>query len=377
MEAVPEIPSWVDDVPPIEYDVPLGDPEPPHFCFPGVWLDDTTVNLNSEYLIKGVINYGDYVVVYGPSGDGKTFFTIDLALHIASGTPWRGKRVKQFMVVYVAAEAGHSIERRFAAARDAKQLKYNTPLMYLPTGPNLMDEVESAELISDLSKLKNIALQRGTRLGLVVFDTLARSMPGGDENSAQDMGKIVEIGNRIRKETGAATLIVHHSGKDTSKGARGNSALRSGADAEIAVIQKVAKVEKSRDGSGMGEYPFNLKVVELGMDNDGDLVTTCIVETSDQPALQKAKGPTGTNQKVVFDVLRELIVLQGKPMPGTSALPAGIRAVNTEVLFKIAIDKFPGIEGFRARAKISDALLRMQAAELVGVHGDYVWIWNK
>jgi|RhiMethySRZTD1v2_1073278.scaffolds.fasta_scaffold274782_3 RecA-family ATPase len=86
--------------------------------FPSGWLDDARPRLAGSYLIKGLIDEGANVVVYGPSGSGKTFLVIDLACHIAAGMPWRGRRVKPGLTVYIAAEAGESIVRRFTAWRD-------------------------------------------------------------------------------------------------------------------------------------------------------------------------------------------------------------------------------------------------------------------
>ena len=45
---------------------------------------------------------------------------------------------------------------------------------------------------------------------LIIFDTLARCMVGGDENSPLDMGRAVAAADRVRVETGAAVLLVHH-----------------------------------------------------------------------------------------------------------------------------------------------------------------------
>jgi hypothetical protein len=37
------------------------------------------------------------------------------------------------------------------------------------------------------------------RPALVVFDTLARSMVGGDENSARDMGQLIDGAEHVRQ----------------------------------------------------------------------------------------------------------------------------------------------------------------------------------
>ncbi len=286
--------------------------------FPRVWLDDATVDNAGEYLVKGIIDRGRLGVIYGPSGDGKTFFIIDLAGHIAAGIPWRGRRVHSGLVVYVAAEAGASILRRFYAWRknrtgDAREGRI--PLAILTRGCNLLNMVDVEALIDEL---RAIAKEIGLPLALVVFDTLSRSIPGGDENRSEDMTRVIEAADAIRDELGAATAIVHHSGKDSTKGARGHSSLFAAADTVISVIDKVASVEKSRDGVQGENFPFALDVVELGQDADGDVVTTCIVRhLDDAPARRRAPALSGV-AKVALQALQESISDHGEPMPGTS-----------------------------------------------------------
>lgn len=103
---------------------------------------------------------------------------------------------------------------------------------------------------------------------LIVVDTLARSFEG-EENSASDMGAFVRACDRIRAETGATVLVVHHSGKDADKGARGSSALRAACDFEFKVVspgKKVAKLTctKAKDSDPFDDMTFKLNVVEIG-----------------------------------------------------------------------------------------------------------------
>lgn len=344
-------------------------------AIPRIWLDDAEPLIQSKYLIKGLIDERSFNVVFGPSGDGKTFLVLDAACHIAAGLSWRGRRVHSGLVVYVAAEGGTRIVRRFCPWRDEKLSEAReapVPLAIVTRAVNLLDEVEIAELIG---ALQAISEEAGLPLALVVFDTLARSMAGGDENAAGDMGRVIAAADRIRDELGAACLVVHHSGKDPAKGARGSSALFAAADTVISVVDKVATIEKSRDGHTGEAFPFSLRVVELGEDEDGDKVTTCLIEHDTGPAAPpKVKPPTGRNQKLVWDVIREVVADAGHLMPGTSTIPPGARAASLASVVNRAVPKFPALEAWRARDRVSQALVGLQAAGIVGCQGDYIWL---
>ena len=67
---------------------------------------------------------------------------------------------------------------------------------------------------------------------LVVIDTLARCLVGGDENSARDVGMAVDVAERLRQVSSAAVLLIHHSGVDGAR-VRGSSALEGAADVII------------------------------------------------------------------------------------------------------------------------------------------------
>ena len=161
-------------------------------------------------------------LVYGPSGHGKTFFTIDLACHIAAGMQWRGRRVKQAPVVYIAAEAGESIQNRLMAWRDHVGTGEKIPLMIWPKASNLMDSAFREQMKDKLSAVKAMYGD----LGLVIIDTFSRAMPGADENSAKDVTQAIRFADELRDEFGVAALFVHHTGKNEDAGARGSSALK-------------------------------------------------------------------------------------------------------------------------------------------------------
>ena len=365
------------------------DPAPAHIPFPRINFDDLGIDHHVDYLLKGILERGTNATIYGPSGDGKTFFCIDMVLHIACGIPWRGRRVQQALVVYVASEAGASIARRFVAWREQRKgdAAGPTPMVVLTQGPNLMNQVDVQRLMMDL---KDISEEWSMPIGLVVFDTLSRSIAGGDENISKDMTLVTAAADRIRNELGAATLFVHHSGKDQSKGQRGTSSLPAANDMIICVVERVATVEKARDGIEGGRFAFDLRIVDLGADQDGEPITTCIVIPTDSGSVQaKAKGRAlSTSAQVVLDALRIAIDSHGDRMPETSALPKGVRAVRLEhwqdayaVMRPLPKDlstpeatKEAKKERNARRMAFGRAQNELQAARVVGTGAGFWWI---
>jgi len=349
--------------------------------FPRVWLDDVAVDLKSAYTIKTVIGPKEFIVIYGPSGDGKTFFVLDMSACVATGKNWRGRRVRQGLVIYIAAEAGVSILRRFYAWRErhvGEAREARIRLAIVTKSANLLSMVDLDAL---LDELRAIATEAGMPLALVVFDTLSRSMPGGDENKSEDMTRVIKAADAIRDELGASVVLVHHSGKDATKGARGHSSLFAAADTVISVVERVATVEKVRDGVAGERFPFALDVVDLGADADGDPVTTCVVRHLDEaePGRRPIRALSGV-AKVAMQALSEAVADQGVSMPGTSTIPSGVRAVTIDV-WRAQFRLRYGTEGDgsgRAGGAVKMAFRRareqLARVEAVGVSDPYVWV---
>lgn len=296
---------------------------------PLIWARHTGALVDASYVIKGIIGPGELVVIYGAPKSGKTFLATDLALCVATGQEWFGNRVNPGLVIYIAAEMGHRAQRRVRAWLDhhlGNAVDGDTSFAIVPRVVNLLDELDVERLFATLESL---AAERGVPV-LIVIDTLSRSMVGGDENAAQDMGRAIAVADRLRDQFNAATAFVHHSGKDVTKGSRGSSALLGAADTYIRIESddqgnRLAEVEWSRDGEAGRQYPFRLRVVELGQDADGDLVTTCVVESGGAP-LSRSAGRSRTlpaPARVALDALSSAIADCGE-------LHAGIRSVRVD-----------------------------------------------
>lgn len=232
-----------------------------------------------DALIEGLIDVAAMSIIYGDSNSGKTFIALYLAMHIALGRPMQGRRVKQKAVVYIAAEGGRGLAKRIAALRKEFDISGDVPFVFIRSPIDLLRaDGDTNELIA---LIKEAAAMLGVEIGLVVVDTLSRAMAGGDENSSTDMGAFVTHIDRMRVSTGAHMMVIHHSGKDRAKGARGHSLLRAATDTEIEIADNVLTVTKQRDLEGALQISFALKSVEIGdVEKDGEVVkvTSAVVE---------------------------------------------------------------------------------------------------
>lgn len=253
------------------------------------------------YRIKKLLPLGGLAVLFGAPGSGKTFIALELAMCIQRGADWRGHRVRQGNVVYIAAEGASGLALRIQAY-DLYHGDGDDMLM-MRHAPNMLDKEMVKKVLTAIHKVPDLAL--------IVIDTLAQVTPGANENASEDMGKLIHHCNVLARKTGAMVMLVHHSGKDANKGARGHSSLLGATDVMLEVVRdgdnRCLTVVKQKDGEDGGEFPFRLNVVDLGTkDEDGERETSCVVlHNNESPKL--AKGPKGVNQKPVFKVFQDLI----------------------------------------------------------------------
>ncbi|MBU9547510.1 helicase RepA family protein [Burkholderia multivorans] len=244
-----------------------------------------------DELVEGLLTVGAGSILYGDSNSGKTFFAIDLACAVARGEPWMDRRVQQGLVIYVASESPASVRSRVQAYMKYHECK--VPNFVIVEEPiNLWNGDEDTDLL--IESVKEVERATGKKASLIIGDTLARLSAGANENSGEDMGLVVSRFDRVRQETGAHFLLIHHSGKDTSKGARGHSSLRAAVDTEIEVKDegdvKTASVTKQRDLAGKGnKVGFALHVIEIGRNHWNEPSTTCVVLPAEAPAKIKER----------------------------------------------------------------------------------------
>lgn len=307
------------------------------------WADYKQDYLGTPWIIKGVLPQAEVGILYGQSGSGKTFFVLDLAATVARGAPWRGRRVRGCRVVYVAAEAREGIKKRMDAYDQHVCADGERPVI-IANAPNLLS-----------SDAEHLARAIG-RAGLIILDTMAASH-SGDENSAKDMGLFLAACKDLSLTTGAMVLAVHHTGKEESKGMRGSSALFAGADFVMEVFKNEnehgAMLSKSRDDVTGTSFSFKLRRVIVGHDDEGDEVSTCVVEPIQKEVekVSKKRKKLGNENDSRYDFSREMLALI-EDLSYKS--PTG--KVHKDVIFETLLDKYPG----KMKKNLAVVLLRLE-----------------
>jgi hypothetical protein len=236
-------------------------------------------DITAQYLVKG----SGLAVIWGAPKCGKSFRTFDLLMHVTLDRPYRGRRVMAGVVVYCALEGAQGFKNRIEAFRRARMAEAddrNPPFYLMATPLSLVRDQKSfiAEIRQQLGEQKPVA---------VCIDTLNRSLDGS-ESSDEDMTAYVRAADAIRDAFGCLVVIVHHCGHNGDR-PRGHSSLMGALDVQIAVRRDatdniVAELELSKDGETGLQFVSRLKVVEIGSDQDGDPITSCVIEALDAPA---------------------------------------------------------------------------------------------
>lgn len=253
--------------------------------------DEAAVNIRgAAWLIKDVLPKAGVVVVYGAPGSGKTFATLDMAFAVARGLPeWHGRKARQGAVVYVAGEAFSGVRRRVAAYKAEHEVN-GAPLGVIGDVPNLFTNEDDARRVAE--QIQSFSNSIGEPVELVILDTLAAVAAGMDENAVKDMSHVLGQAKQIGDATGATVLVVHHTNKSGEM--RGSTALLGAADAVLGVESRgkgarTILVEKQKDGETGVAFAFRLKRVVLGVDEDLNEISSCIVEPVGEATQQANK----------------------------------------------------------------------------------------
>lgn len=321
-------------------------------------FDDLLYAPKVEWIIKGIFPQKSFGTIYGAPGKGKTFVSLDMALCVAHGLQWHGLDVVQGSVLYIAGEGMGGLPKRLKAWTSQYAKNDPTPPFYaIAAGVNMRDPI-------DVNYIKSAIDDLGQKFSLIVIDTVARAILGGDENDSMDMGLFVASCDAIKEHSGATVIGVHHSGKDEEKGMRGSTALLGAVDTVIQVSQEVEgiivlKNEKQKDGEPFKDMVFKTAIIATGIDE-----TSIIIEPSDNQTVYQ--------KKVIAKVDLYLEALWDS-ISGDSKTLNGLSATSIEKWRDLCFRKNLGGDNPDAMRKgFYRARIRLQDAKVICVDGNLV-----
>jgi DNA-binding transcriptional ArsR family regulator len=252
-----------------------------------------------EPLIDGILVQNSLAVLYGRYGSGKSFTALDWALCASQAMPWQGREVRnpgRRPVIYVAAEGLDGLRKRVRAWRECFNVPELPGFLIFPKPIYAMDPRDHAAAE---------AMAATVDPALVVLDTYARTMTGGEENSARDTGRAIELADRVRRASGGCVLYVAHTGKDDEL--RGSTALPGAADTLIRQRKSspakgratvTLTCDKQKDDRPFAELSMELRVIDLGDE------TSCVLQASQEPV--RPSATISDRERAILATLRLL-----------------------------------------------------------------------
>ncbi|MFZ2988088.1 AAA family ATPase [Ideonella sp.] len=307
--------------------------------------------------------------VFGPSGAGKSFLQLDMMAAGCIGGRWFGHLVKPGRWLYVALEGQAAFRQRVEAWEHHHDTAFPEQARFLFDAFKLTNGGDVLALAS--------AIDAAGGADVVVIDTLNRAAPEADENSSADMGLILEGVRSLQSMTGGLIVLVHHAGKDATKGMRGHSSLYAALDAVISVTRdndrREWSVSKAKDGEDGATHSFRLERVTLGTDEDGEQITSCVVlpDLEAQLAPPRPKLPKGGNQKIVYDALGPLF-RESNCFGRAGASPVRPCLRLDDVMDKVK-ERLP-VEAKRQAERVKQAITGLVAAGVLCTNEGWIWL---
>lgn len=353
-------------------------------------IDGVTLTRLPAWVIHGLIPARGLVVIVGPPKSGKSFFATDMFLSVACDRSYGGRAVLPGSVFYCTGEGQSGARRRLVAMRRNADIEgKGVPFHLVENVPDLGSPTTDVhQLIDEIERFVGSAACPPPRA--IILDTLARCMGAADENAAGDMGRVLDRCAMIEQQLGCVVVLVHHTGKDPARGARGSNALNGALDVLI-VVEKhdgysTAKVAEMKDGREGQEWRFCLVPFATSATSEDDPATTvevatCVVELLSDPraAQPKAQPQAKAVQGVAGDllnVIRHAIEEAGTEAHSAKDIPKSVRAVSRKTLKAYCTTM--GWQDHQSdngiRAMLSKTLSQLRARKAIGFDTEWVWI---
>jgi hypothetical protein len=331
---------------------------------------DVKLDTSCADIVQGLIPCGGLAIIWGPPKCGKSFWTFDMAMHVALGWEYRGRRVHQGTVVYLALEGGNGFKARIEAFRQRHGVP-DAPFYLIADRVNLVADHQAL-----LQSMRN-ALGLDDPV-LIVIDTLNRSL-AGSESKDEDMAAYIAAADAIRSFYNCAVAIVHHCGVDGNR-PRGHTSLSGAADAQLAVSRDAADnilvdVEWLKDGREGDRIVSRLEPLDVGTNDDDDPIASCVIVPVDgvEKPQPQAKKVRQSEQEIL--ARRALVDAINDHGIDHQAAPRGSKAVTRQQWANEFYSR-----GFEDKSQdtrnkaFNRAATKLHAKCEIGERDGYVWI---
>jgi len=336
-----------------------------------------------KWLVKGLIPSKGLGAIYGAPRSGKTFLLLDLAMAIATGADWFGRKTLKTPIVYFGLE-WQGLGDRLQAWQVGKETTIPDNFKMVEVAPFDLNHD------GDVDGLAQTVKDFAPGGAVTIIDTMARATAGTDENSAKDMGLIIRAADRLATLTNGIVLLVHHTGKTEANGLRGSSALLGALDSAVKVTgskdtPRKFEIDKNKHGRDGEQYPFTLAQVVIGQDEDGDEVTSCVVQPQAASPIETdpLKG-LGKNQITALMAIRAVLLSDDdkRATLGAAGVPDGIRSMKyTDALKTAASELAEDGTSTRANERAKEAIAGLtksgrlqQSGGALQLHKAIIWV---
>jgi hypothetical protein len=379
----PDEDDVVEDASAVEADV-MGVPPPEAPAAVRILTEDDLETMpDPVWLIDERLVADSLCVLYGPWGSFKSFIALHIALCLVTGIPFFGQRVVRSDVLYIAGEGASGIKKRLAAWKKHHEIDRVRGFRVVAVAINLLDRAEAERLIAAVLEAQKAD---GFNPKLVIVDTLHRAMPGGDENTAKEMGIVLANGAHIQRRLGCILMPVHHSGKEFDRGMRGSTGLPGGTDTILRMTRDgtgergTLLVEKQKDGEDGQEHRVISQVIDLPP-SPGSLKprSSLVLAASEAPSGQHDKSRKRIEPKgdagIGLRVLADTIVKEGEPLPVTDGFPTTPMRGVTELVWRREFYRRTSDKTAHAKLVAFGRMMSaLRDAGLVGFCDSRVWL---
>ena len=264
-------------------------PDKKSSALPFKWIADARP-IATEWRVKGMIPKKGIGLLIGWRGTGKTWIALTLSLMIACGRQFAERRTERCGVLYIAVDRPDQAIRRLQFLIGHYDLK-DPPTIICRECPILTQNDNALDILLDTVSAvdTDIIKHKGFGVGVIIIDTLIMAAGWKDEQSSSEVNKVNRILRAVSEHTEAFVLLVDHTGKVRSRGARGSSEKEASTDIVLAIDDYTNHlvIDRITDGPQGLRIPFHLKTHEIGRDRDGDAITECTVEWGADPDTER------------------------------------------------------------------------------------------